>query len=152
MKILAVDLGDARTGLAICDPSELLASPLGVIWEKNPKRLLEKIVQAVQQQGAGQVVVGNPINLDGSVGSRAAQCQAFAKGLCQRLSVPVRLWDERALPFPPSATSTTPTCGGKSARRWWTRWPRSLFWKTTWPTAETTLRTRRGFCKRTRYR
>lgn len=95
MKILAVDLGDARTGLAICDPSELLASPLGVIWEKNPKRLLEKIVQAVQQQGAGQVVVGNPINLDGSVGSRAAQCQAFAKGLCQRLSVPVRLWDER---------------------------------------------------------
>ena len=41
------------------------------------------------------MVVGNPINLDGSVGSRAAQCQAFAKGLCQRLSVPVRLWDER---------------------------------------------------------
>ena len=93
MKILAVDLGDARTGLAVCDPSELLASPLEVIWEKNPNRLLEKIVQAVQQQGVQQV--GNPINLDGSVGSRAAQCQAFAKRLCQRLSVPVRLWDER---------------------------------------------------------
>lgn len=74
---------------------ELLASPLEVIWEKNPNRLLEKIVQAVQQQGVQQVVVGNPINLDGSVGSRAAQCQAFAKRLCQRLSVPVRLWDER---------------------------------------------------------
>lgn len=96
MKILAVDLGDARTGLAVCDPSELLASPLEVISEWNPDRLLEKIQEQVERQGAQQVVVGNPINLDGSVGSRAEKCQALAQRLCDLLSVPVRLWDERS--------------------------------------------------------
>lgn len=124
MKILAVDLGDARTGLAVCDPSELLASPLEVIWEKNPNRLLEKIVQAVQQQGVQQVVVGNPVNLDGSVGSRAASVRPLPNGCASGFRCRCGCGTSGAPPFPPSATSTTPTCGEKSARRWWTRWPR----------------------------
>ena len=65
MKIMAVDLGDARTGIAVCDRSEFLASPLTVIWEKNRDRLLDKIEQEVLREKPEQVIVGNPINLDG---------------------------------------------------------------------------------------
>lgn len=95
MKILAVDLGDARTGLACCDKNETLAAPLSTIFETNQKKLLEKIIKQIETLQIETVVVGNPINMDGSLGPRSNKCGKFATKLQQSTKIPVVLWDER---------------------------------------------------------
>ncbi|WRS27505.1 Holliday junction resolvase RuvX [Oscillospiraceae bacterium MB08-C2-2] len=96
MKILAVDLGDARTGLACCDRTEFLASPIGVIHDRNPESTLQKVAAAVVEYDAGMVIVGYPKNMNNTVGERAQKCEAFAKALGALVEVPVELWDERS--------------------------------------------------------
>ena len=97
MKILAVDYGDTRTGLAMCDSMELLASPLGVITEKSLNKTADKIAIAATEQGAKMVVVGLPLNMDGSEGERAETCKRVAAMLREALpDMPVEMWDERS--------------------------------------------------------
>ncbi len=96
MKIMAVDFGDSRTGLALCDKSELLASPAGVIEEKNFERCIEKVAAAAKEHGAEEVVVGHPKNMNGTIGERAQKCELFAEKLSELVGVPVKLWDERS--------------------------------------------------------
>ena len=95
MIILAVDLGAARTGLAVCDAGEVLASPIGVIAERDRDRLAEKIAAEVRARGAGRVVVGLPRNMDGTEGDSARGARTFAGQLRTRVSVPVEMRDER---------------------------------------------------------
>lgn len=95
MKILAVDLGKARTGLAICDEGEVLASPVRVISERNWDRLTSMIVQEAKTLSAKQIVVGLPRNMDGSEGESAQNARAFAEQLKALTSIPIVLWDER---------------------------------------------------------
>ena len=95
MKIMAVDYGDARTGLAASDRTEFLASPLGVIHEYNFDRCVQQVAYAVEEYQIGKVVVGHPKNMDGSEGDRAKKCELFAEKLRALVSVPVVLWDER---------------------------------------------------------
>lgn len=95
MKIMAVDYGDARTGLAACDRTEFLASPLGVIHEYNFDHCVQQVAYAVEEYQIGKVVVGHPKNMDGSEGDRAKKCELFAEKLRALVSVPVVLWDER---------------------------------------------------------
>lgn len=92
---MAVDLGLARTGLAISDPSETLASPLGTIPERNEERLLQRVAACAAEQGAQAVVVGYPRNMDGSRGESARRAEAFAQSLEEVSGLPVTLWDER---------------------------------------------------------
>lgn len=96
MKIMAVDFGDARTGLAMCDRTEFLASPLGIIQEKSLPKTVEKIVYAAREYEAAMIVVGLPKNMDGSEGERAQKCRRVA-GILQNIlpDIPVELWDER---------------------------------------------------------
>lgn len=96
MRILAVDYGDARTGLAVSDNSELLASPVGTITEYNAERLAEKIAAAAKEQNAGEIIVGLPINMNGTKGDRAEKCEGFAELLRGLTDVPVKMWDERS--------------------------------------------------------
>lgn len=96
MKIMAVDFGDSRTGLAVCDKSEFLASPAGVIEEKNFDRCIEKVAAAAKEHGAEEVVVGHPKNMNGTIGERAQKCELFAEKLSELVEVPVKLWDERS--------------------------------------------------------
>lgn len=95
MKILAVDYGDARTGLAVCDPHELLASPVGVIHSHKMEETLRQTVEAAEKEGVGEIVVGYPKNMNGTVGERAELCAAFAARLREQVTIPVTLWDER---------------------------------------------------------
>lgn len=95
MKIMAVDFGDARTGLAICDRGELLASPAGVIQEKHFPTAVQKVAQQARELDAQLIVVGHPLNMDGSCGDRAKLCEEFADKLRELVTVPVELWDER---------------------------------------------------------
>ena len=96
MRILAVDYGDARTGLAVSDNSEILASPVCTITEYNAEKLAAKVADAAKEQGAGEIIVGLPLNMDGSRGSRAEKCEGFAEMLRGLVDVEVRMWDERS--------------------------------------------------------
>ncbi len=95
MKILAVDLGRARTGLAICDEGELLASPLAVIHEFHMDKLAQIIARQAAETAAGSIVVGLPRNMDGSEGDSAQNARAFAEKLKELVNVPVKMRDER---------------------------------------------------------
>lgn len=96
MRILAVDYGDARTGLAISDSSEMLASPVCTITEYHADRLAEKIAVTAKEQGAGEIIVGLPLNMNGSKGERAEKCEKFADMLRELVDVEVKMWDERS--------------------------------------------------------
>lgn len=96
MKIMAVDYGDARTGLALCDRTEFLASPIGVIHEYNFDNTVKKVAYAVTEYDAKMVVIGHPLNMNGSAGDRAQKCELFAEKLRELVDVPVILWDERS--------------------------------------------------------
>ena len=93
---MAVDYGDARTGLAACDRTEFLASPIGVIQEYNFDNTVKKVSYAVQEYAVQMVVVGHPLNMDGTAGERAQKCALFAEKLKALVDVPVVLWDERS--------------------------------------------------------
>ena len=95
MRILAVDLGLARTGLAISDAEERLASPLETLTEHNLERLAERIVTIAAEHNAEALVVGHPRNMDGTRGESARRAEAFAETLQSRTGLPTELWDER---------------------------------------------------------
>lgn len=96
MKIMAVDFGDSRTGLAVCDKSEFLASPAGVIEEKDFEKCIEKVAAAAKENAAEEIVVGYPKNMNNTIGERAQKCALFAEKLAELVHVPVKLWDERS--------------------------------------------------------
>lgn len=96
MKIMAVDLGDARTGLACCDRTETLASPIGVIHDRNFDSVLQKVAAAVVEYDAKTVVVGYPKNMNNTIGDRAKKSEEFVRRLKEMVDVPVELWDERS--------------------------------------------------------
>lgn len=95
MIILGVDLGHARTGLSVCDKTELLASPAGVIKERNDTALVEKIVLEANERSAQKIIVGLPRNMDGTCGFAAQRAQELAKQIEEKSGVEVVLWDER---------------------------------------------------------
>ena len=95
MKILAVDYGDARTGLAISDASELLATPLPQIEEKSMNKAVAAILEAARAQKAEMIVVGLPRNMDGTESSRAQKTRKMAAILERDGQLPVRFCDER---------------------------------------------------------
>ena len=95
MRILAVDLGGVRTGLAVCDAAEMLASPAGVIVERNREQLAQKVAQEAERLAAEEIVLGLPRNMDGSEGESAQGARAFADLLAQASGLKVVLRDER---------------------------------------------------------
>ena len=95
MRLLGVDLGEARTGFALSDPGGTLASPAGVVAEKDEARLLRAVADRAGQHGVAAIVVGYPRNMDGSAGARAQKCAAFAEKLSEITGLPIHLWDER---------------------------------------------------------
>ncbi len=96
MKIMAVDYGESRTGIAISDITEFLASPVEVIKEKNTKKAIEKIALKAKELNAEMVVIGLPRNMDGSYGERAQKCLSVKEELAEMLDIPVESWDERS--------------------------------------------------------
>ena len=95
MVILSVDFGRARTGIAICDPSEMLASPVTVINEKYVPNLVQKVASLAAEKKAELIVVGLPVNMDGSEGESAQNARRFAESLRETCGIPVDMLDER---------------------------------------------------------
>lgn len=95
MKIMGIDYGDARTGIAI---SDLLCSIVGsttVIHSRNDDKTIGQIKELIAQNGVGELVMGLPRNMNGTEGPRAELCRAFAQRLEEETGLPVKLWDER---------------------------------------------------------
>ncbi len=95
MIIMSVDLGKARTGIAISDSSESFAFPKEVITEYNTERLIEKVCLKAEEYSAERIVVGLPKNMDGSIGWRAEECSEIAEKIRQKSGKDTVMWDER---------------------------------------------------------
>lgn len=94
-KIMGIDYGDARTGVAI---SDLLCSIVGstcVVPSRNSEKAIADIVKLAKDNMVGEIVVGLPKNMDGTEGARAELCRAFAEHLKEATGLPVAMWDER---------------------------------------------------------
>jgi putative Holliday junction resolvase len=95
VRVLALDHGRARCGVAVSDPSGTLATPLEPVLRPDTKKGLARIKAVVEETGAGRVVVGLPVSLSGRDSDQTREARAFAERLQRLVQVPVELYDER---------------------------------------------------------
>ena len=94
-RVLALDFGDARCGVAVCDPTGTVVTPLPVVERPDTRKGLGRVAALVRERGADRVVVGLPLTLAGEEGAQAAHTRAWTGRLAERVDVPVELYDER---------------------------------------------------------
>jgi len=116
MIILSVDYGDVRTGVAVCDAMELMAVPLCVLVEISRTKLIAKISELAKAKQAGLILVGLPVNMDASHGSRAEKSKQFALLLAQQSGIETLLWDERLTSVSANAQLTSAGTRGKKRK------------------------------------
>lgn len=95
MRIMGIDYGDARTGLAVSDEMNILVGEAWTLNEWNPERVADVIAQEAQKRNVGRLVLGLPKNMDGSEGPRAEKCRDFAELLRNKTDIELVMWDER---------------------------------------------------------
>ena len=95
MKIMAIDYGDAHTGVAISDRTGTLCGYSAVVTAYTPEAVLERLQAVIAEHGVTELVLGHPINMNGTRGVRAEKAEAFAERLRAATGLPVTLWDER---------------------------------------------------------
>ena len=95
MRIIAIDYGDAHTGVAVSDPTGLLAGHSEVINTWRETEVIRRLGELIEEYAPEELVLGYPKNMDGSLGPRAEKAEAFSHVLEEAFSLPVRLWDER---------------------------------------------------------
>ena len=94
-RLLGIDPGKNRIGLAISDEDKLVSTPLKTISKKNNSNFIDEIKEIILQNNIKGIVIGNPINMDGSIGPSAQSAKDFAEYLSNNISIPVSMWDER---------------------------------------------------------
>ncbi len=95
MRILALDIGDRRIGVAVSDPTGLLARPLTIISRKGDASDIQAIAGLINENEAGKLIIGLPLSLDGAIGPQAAKVKGFADKLSSALTIPLEFRDER---------------------------------------------------------
>lgn len=95
MKIMAIDYGDAHTGVAISDRTLTLCGFSTVVTAYRPEAVIEQLQKLIAEHEVTELVLGHPLNMDGSRGPRAEKAEGFAEQLRQATDLPVTLWDER---------------------------------------------------------
>lgn len=95
MRIMAIDYGDERTGIAVSDPTGFIAGDAFVIRERSQERLADKIASECEKRGVTRLVVGNPLRTDGKPSERSEKSIAFARLLRDRTGIETVMWDER---------------------------------------------------------
>ena len=93
--ILGIDLGKKRTGIAVSDINQKIASPLKVIENMKFNEILNILEKIVTERNICAIIVGDPINMDGSIGPKSQSSRSFIKNLSEELDIPILLWDER---------------------------------------------------------
>ena len=95
MRIMAIDYGDAHTGIAVSDPTGLLAGFTATVDAYRPEAVADRIARLAEEHGAEELVLGHPVNMDGTLGPRSEKARAMKVLLEERTGLPVVLWDER---------------------------------------------------------
>jgi len=95
MRVLALDLGSKRIGLAVSDPLGITAQGLKTIEREPHEQCIDNIKSVISELGVDELVIGLPLNMDGTKGKEAEGVSTFAKELEERIEKPVKLWDER---------------------------------------------------------
>ncbi len=95
MKILGLDYGEARIGVAVSDAGGIVATPLETVCEKDREKQLQAVARIAQENGAEKLVFGLPKRMDGSMGHRAEYTTEFARELSRLTGLPCDMWDER---------------------------------------------------------
>src|SRR5689334_15172115 len=98
-RILGLDVGDKRIGVAVSDPTGMLVTPLITIQRKNMRLDVARLAALAAEQEAGSVVVGLPLNMDGSEGEQALKVRSLAKQLASATQLPIKFQDERLSTF-----------------------------------------------------
>ena len=114
MRIMAIDYGDAHTGIAISDPTGFLAGFTTVITAYRPEVVAEQVTVLAKEHGVEELVLGHPKNMDGTRGPRAEKAEAMAELLKEATGLPVVLWDERRTTIDAHQILMT---GGKNAKK-----------------------------------
>ena len=94
-RILGIDPGKKNIGISISDPSQKIATPLKIIFMKKFKKFIEDLNRVIIDYEIKGIVVGNPINMDGSIGPRSQSAKDFAQNISKMTNLPITLWDER---------------------------------------------------------
>ena len=94
-RLLGIDPGKKNIGIAICDEFKVVATPLKIIEKNKFQILLKEIQDIIKENKIKGLVIGNPINMDGSFGKSSQSATDFAKNLSKNISIPIVLWDER---------------------------------------------------------
>ena len=94
-RLLGIDPGKNRVGLAISDEDKLVSTPLKTIIKKNNSNFIKEIKEIINENNVKGIIVGNPINMDGSIGPSGQSAKDFTKYLSNNVSIPVSMWDER---------------------------------------------------------
>lgn len=95
MKIMSIDYGDVRTGIAISDIRGILASPLCVIKESYQPKLVDKIIELINENKIEKIVIGLPRNMDGSYGYRCDDCKSLGQAIGEKINIDIEFEDER---------------------------------------------------------
>ena len=94
-RLLGIDPGKKNIGLAICDENKAVATPFKTLIKNNFESLFKEINKIIQENEIKGIVIGNPVNMDGSLGRSAQSSMDFAKNLSRNITIPITLWDER---------------------------------------------------------
>ena len=94
-RLLGIDPGNKNIGLAICDENKKVATPLKVLQKSKFKFLIKEINQIIEENHIKGIVIGNPINMDGTSGKSSQSARDFAKNLSKNITIPIAMWDER---------------------------------------------------------
>jgi len=94
-RLLGIDPGNKNIGFAICDENKKVATPLKVLRKNKFDVLIEQINQIIKDNEIKGIVIGNPINMDGSTGKSSQSASDFAKNLSKNITIPITMWDER---------------------------------------------------------
>ena len=94
-RLLGIDPGKKRIGLAISDEDKLVSTPLKTILKKKNFNFIKEIKEIIEENNIKGIIVGNPLNMDGSKGSSSQSSNDFARNLSNNISIPVTMWDER---------------------------------------------------------
>ena len=116
-RVLGIDLGDVRTGVALSDPFGKMASGLETITEYSEERLISRLCALITEKQAAEVVMGLPINMDGSKGPRAQKVADFAAGLEEACGMKVQLVDERCSTMVAHRFLNETNCSGKKRKQ-----------------------------------
>ncbi len=94
-RLLGIDPGNKNIGFAICDENKKVATPLKVLQKSKFEVLIKQINQIIRENDIKGIIIGNPINMDGSLGKSSQSASDFAKNLSKNITIPITMWDER---------------------------------------------------------